>query len=239
LSNRLSKTEVEDGKDLFRYQGWLASTVPPFCEAVLSECQWHKVEAGAPISRGGDAIGGIYGVARGSVGIIPALGTSDAGLIHIDRAPFWYGLQPFLTGEGRQVTVLARSECNTAHVSQSALARVLAEQPVGWQMLLIQQVALNAMSIQAISDLLLPDRDRRCAGVLLRVAGARNLGSSHHLEAPEVHCTHEELAAMCNLSRQTVNDVLKGFERRGMIELGYRAITLLDAERLRSLVEDS
>jgi CRP-like cAMP-binding protein len=235
----VSKPEIENGKNLFRARGWLASTVPPFRDAVLSECQWYKVEANVPVSRGGDAIGGIYGVALGAVGIIPAVGTSDAGLIHIDRAPFWYGLQPFLTGEGRQVTVLARSECIVAHMSQLALARVLAEQPAGWQMLLVQQVALNAMSIQAISDLLLPDRDRRCAGVLLRIAGARNSGSLPQSASFEVYCTHEELAAMCNLSRQTVSQVLQVFERSGMIDLGYRSIQLRDPERLRSLVEGS
>ncbi len=36
--------------------------------------------------------GGMHGVAAGNVGLVPAIATPDAGLIHVDRAPFWFGL---------------------------------------------------------------------------------------------------------------------------------------------------
>ena len=197
---KLSKAEIEDGKSLLRSQGWLISVEPSFREALLSECQWSKVVPRMPVSLGGETTGGMYGVASGTVGIIPAVATPDAGLIHIDRAPFWYGLQPFMSGEGRHITVMARSECVIAHVSKMSLNRILASDSAGWQMLLMHLGELFRISIQTAADLLLPERDRRCAAVLLRIAGARSAGSTAHT----VHCSHEELAAMCNLSRQTI-----------------------------------
>ena len=230
---KLSKAEIEDGKSLLRSQGWLSSVEPSFREALLSECQWSKVVPRMPVSLGGETTGGMYGVASGTVGIIPAVATPDAGLIHIDRAPFWYGLQPFMSGEGRHITVMARSECVIAHVSKMSLNRILASDSAGWQMLLMHLGELFRMSIQAAADLLLPERDRRCAAVLLRIAGARSAGSTAHT----VHCSHEELAAMCNLSRQTIADVLRRLEMRGEAELGYRAIRLINPDSLRRIVD--
>ena len=230
---KLSKAEIEDGKSLLRSQGWLISVEPSFREALLSECQWSKVVPRMPVSLGGETTGGMYGVASGTVGIIPAVATPDAGLIHIDRAPFWYGLQPFMSGEGRHITVMARSECVIAHVSKMSLNRILASDSAGWQMLLMHLGELFRMSIQAAADLLLPERDRRCAAVLLRIAGARSAGSTAHT----VHCSHEELAAMCNLSRQTIADVLRRLEMRGEAELGYRAIRLINPDSLRRGVD--
>ena len=230
---KLSKAEIEDGKSLLRSQGWLISVEPSFREALLSECQWSKVVPRMPVSLGGEKTGGMYGVASGTVGIIPAVATPDAGLIHIDRAPFWYGLQPFMSGEGRHITVMARSECVIAHVSKMSLNRIVASDSAGWQMLLMHLGELFRMSIQAAADLLLPERDRRCAAVLLRIAGARSAGSTAHT----VHCSHEELAAMCNLSRQTIADVLRRLEMRGEAELGYRAIRLINPDSLRRGVD--
>ena len=230
---KLSKAEIEDGKSLLRSQGWLISVEPSFREALLSECQWSKVVPRMPVSLGGETTGGMYGVASGTVGIIPAVATPDAGLIHIDRAPFWYGLQPFMSGEGRHITVMARSECVIVHVSKMSLNRILASDSAGWQMLLMHLGELFRMSIQAAADLLLPERDRRCAAVLLRIAGARSAGSTAHT----VHCSHEELAAMCNLSRQTIADVLRRLEMRGEAELGYRAIRLINPDSLRRIVD--
>ena len=230
---KLSKAEIKDGKSLLRSQGWLSSVEPSFREALLSECQWSKVAPRTAVSLGGETAGGMYGVASGAVGIIPAVATPDAGLIHIDRAPFWYGLQPFMSGEGRHITVMARSECVIAHVSKMSLNRILASDSAGWQMLLMHLGELFRMSIQAAADLLLPERDRRCAAVLLRIAGARSAGSTAHT----VHCSHEELAAMCNLSRQTIADVLRRLEMRGEAELGYRAIRLINPDSLRRIVD--
>ena len=226
---KLAKAEIEEGKDLLRTEGWLSAVEPSFREAFLAECQWNKVAPRTPVSLGGETEGGMFGVALGTIGIVPVVAAPDAGLIHIARAPFWYGLQPFMSGEGRHITVLARSECLVAHVGRPALHRVLASHPAGWQMLLMHLGVLFRTTLQAAADLQLTDSDRRCAAVLLRLAGARHEGSAPQL----VQCSHEELAMMCCLSRQTIAEMLKRLERRGDAELGYRSIRLLNPDGLR------
>jgi CRP/FNR family cyclic AMP-dependent transcriptional regulator len=230
---KLSRSEIESGRRVLRSSGWLSQCEEPFCKTLLAESQWFRVEQGYAIARGGDVIGGMHGVAHGYVGLVPAISTPDAGLIHVDRAPFWFGLQPFVLGSGRQVTVMARTPCIVAHVSQQALTAILKRHPEGWRMLLMQSVAQTYVAIQAMADLLLTDRHRRFGAVLLRLAGARNPGSAGH----PVQCSHEELAEMCNLSRSSIASVLRVFEKEGLVEVAYRSIKICDPNRLRLIVD--
>lgn len=192
-------------------------------------------DPGEQIARGGDADSAMFGLASGSAGIVPAIAAADIGLIHIASAPFWFGLQPFATGEGRQISVLARQKCLVGRIDKQALSQILKDHPDGWRMLLMLVTESSALAVQSAADLLLTDRYRRCGAVLLRLAGARNSGSIPQ----EVFCTHEELGAMSNLSRITVSKILGQFERQRVLKTGYRSLRVLDANRLRSLVDAS
>jgi len=227
--------EVEDAKAKLRAAGWLSQCPAPFQDSILAQSQWLLVEPSLPIARGGDVVGGMFGIAKGEVGLVPAFSTPDAGLIHIDSSPFWFGIQPFLTGKGRQVTAVARTPCLVAHVTQSTLTSILQQHPEGWRFLLTQSVAQTGIAIQAMGDLLLADRFRRCGAVLLRLAGARNPNATPR----DIHCSHDELAAMCNLSRSSLSGVLTLFETQGLTENGYRNLRILDSDRMREMVDAS
>jgi CRP-like cAMP-binding protein len=46
------------------------------------------------------------------------------------------------------------------------------------------------------------------------------------------------LGAVANLSRNSVNRIVKALEAQGLVSVAYRAITLPDPARLRHLVDD-
>lgn len=230
---RVSKREIEEGRVLLRSKGWLSSCPPHFGDAVLSEVQWSLVDPDFPVVRGFDPGGGLMALARGQVGIIPSISAPDAGLIHVERAPFWFGLKSVLSGELSQVSIVARSPSLVGQVSQAAMGRVLAEHPEGWRMLAVHSDGLTTLALQCASDLLLPDPARRCAAVLLRLAGARHPGGY----AQQVQCSHDELASMCNLSRSSISVMLKRFESLTLIETGYRCISVRQPDALRAIVD--
>ncbi len=60
--------------------------------------------------------------------------------------------------------------------------------------------------------------------------GDLRLGTRRVLRVPQ-----EQLAQLLALSRQTVNQVLKDFETRGLLRLAYGEIELLDFAGLRAL----
>jgi CRP/FNR family cyclic AMP-dependent transcriptional regulator len=227
--------EIQKASASICTKGWLTQCPKTFSNAILAKSQWIAVDADQPIALGDEADGGLFGVAEGTVGIIPTIAAADVGLIHIAPAPFWFGLQPFVNGEGRMITVQARKRCVVAHLTKPALAQILKEHPEGWRMLLMCVTQMTALAVQGASDHLLPDQYRRCGALLLRLAGTRKPGAI----AQDVECSQDELAAMCNLSRASVSKVLGHFEEQRMLEVGYRRFRIIDANRLRHMVDAS
>ncbi len=90
-----------------------------------------------------------------------------------------------------------------------------------------------ALAVQALADLLIGDKDRRCAATLLRIAGCRDAG-----DIPvQAGLTQDELAALSSVSRPTVNLVVRRLAARGFISLGYRTIAILSPDKLRRFVD--
>jgi CRP-like cAMP-binding protein len=84
------------------------------------------------------------------------------------------------------------------------------------------------------SDLMIPKSRSRCAATMLRLAG-RRFDSPTMAIAPIIAIARDELAAMANLTRHTTGPILHGFAAAGLVLLGYRTITIHDADALRAI----
>ena len=230
---RIAIDRILNGTAVLQQRGWFSQTPPEFQAVVLARCTWDIFQAGETLIWGGDREGGIFGLAEGSTSVTAANGAADVPPIHIVRPPSWFGLNPLVAGEARNVTVTARSESLVAQVPQHVLAAIMAQHPEYWRLTGLLLVETVAISVQAVADLMLRDNRRRCIAVLLRVADCRNSGDS----LVEADIGQEELAAMSNLSRQTVAPILHELARAGLVTLGYRTIVLPDPATLRTIVD--
>jgi len=86
------------------------------------------------------------------------------------------------------------------------------------------------------ADLLIRDSERRCAAVLLRLGGLR-LAALDDTEPVEVSITQSELAGAVNLSLNSVGTMLHRLKARGLIEPGYRGLTIRSPAALRAFVD--
>ena len=221
----------EDASLLSR-TGWL-SHIPVDCQdAVLDECLCYATNAGQAITHGGEETGGMFGIVSGTVGVYSAVGSSEAPLIHIAGPAFWFGLFPITNGRPRIISVSARTPCVVAQIPQTALQALLDRKPERWRWLNLLSLENAALAVQALADLLISDNERRCAAVLLRVAGCRESGDA----AANASLTQYELATLSNLSRPTVSLVVRSLSARGFISLGYRTITIETPAQLRRFV---
>ena len=95
----------------------------------------------------------------------------------------------------------------------------------------------TSIAMSAADDLLIRDTSRRCIATLLRLAGLRNTSG---LTPPlsEVDVTQEELAYLSNLSRNATGLLLRDLQKRGLIELAYKSIRILNAPALQELVRN-
>lgn len=214
--------------------GWIARGNPEFREAVLARAIWRTAEPGDVIANEGDDIGGLIGVAEGSLaGFMP--GSSAAPVVHIFQAGDWTGHVPVITGKPRRMTTVARTPALYALVTQGDMTRLLARHPIWWREMAVQAEESGELATLAAINLMVPDSASRTAGTLLRLAGY------HPPRWPEVRgdvvLSHDELATIAGISRNTLSKILHEFETAALLETSYRRIRLLDAPRLKALTE--
>lgn len=219
-----------------RQRGWLSRTPADFREVMLARCTILKLNAGEPVYYSGDEVGGIFGVIAGTVEIASRFGNPDAYVVHLAQSGFWMGEAALLAGATRFITAAARTDTALAFVPLSELRALVAANPEHWRYFGMLSLEHNNLATSAAADLLIRNVEHRCIAVLLRISGSRLRGPDNPAD-PVAVVTQEELAAMANLSRNAVGEVLRKLAERNMIELGYRAIYIKSPEALRVVVE--
>jgi CRP-like cAMP-binding protein len=221
-----------EAQQFFADDPWFSGLAPGFRTALVDGAIWQTLMSGEALSHGGDTSGGILGLAEGIANVQPAVGPPDAGIIHLFRAPIWFGLMPLSQGRPRAVSMVAQTQCRVARVPQSRVAAILAGNPAWWQHMYDLALTHFLVATQTAADLHIADSRRRLCAVLLRVANPGEKGGK-----PVVVASQQELATMSNMSRQTARQVLGGLVDDGLITLTYRGVTLNAPDRLRWIVE--
>ncbi len=156
--------------------------------------------------------------------------------MHFARPVFWFGYVPLLAGRPRRLAAAAKTPVWLARVPQAAVTALLDERPEWWRHLMQLAIIYGDVSQNVAADLLIRDSERRCAAVLLRLGGGRFAGPEDK-EPVEVPVTQTELAGAANLSRNSVGTMLHRLKARGLIELGYRGMTIRAPAALRAFVD--
>ncbi len=227
--------DAERGRAVLLARGWLADMPDDFAAAVLGQAHWRRVSAGeAVIIAGGD--GGMCGIAEGTAEVANEFMPSQVPRLHLVHAGFWAGYRPLVLGRPRQISMTARTDMLWAYVPLPAMQRLLADQPGWWQHIAQLCDQNTELAINAWADLTNPSSRARAIAVLLRVAGCRFSDPASH-DPIEIRASHDELAAMAVMSRNTLSLALHDLNKSGEIHLGYRSITLNDPAALRSCLD--
>jgi CRP-like cAMP-binding protein len=206
-------------------RGWLAHQPEPFQRLVFDDCLLQQLERGAPVYHMGDPPGGIYGIAAGALAVSIAPGEVGPYLAHLATVGFWIGEGPFLTGEPRRVGLVAASDCVLMNLPLHTMEQIAADDPMAIRR--FAQIAISNLdlALKVISDLMIPQPDRRIAAVLVRSAGAH--------DEPVVRVSQTELGRLANASRKLVNKALKRFAEAAWVAPHYGAIQILDVQALK------
>jgi CRP-like cAMP-binding protein len=127
------------------------------------------------------------------------------------------------------ICVVSRADARTYLIGDARIAYRVVE-TLGRRLLEIEQ---------RLADAALKHVPARVASLLLQFAkkqiDARNNGGELSAETIEIICTHEELAQMLGIHRETITRTLKEFSRLNYIRLGRGRIALLNANGLLDL----
>jgi CRP-like cAMP-binding protein len=222
---------------ILKSRGWLSGPSAEFGDAILSRCEWGRLEAGAPIQFGGEAQGELIGLAHGIIELRTVLGRADTPLMHLAHPVFWFGFAPIVYGRPRPLAASAKSTVWLARIAQPALTALLAERPEWWRQFVQLALLYGDTAVAIAADLLIRDSERRCGAALLRLAGCRFAGPDD-TKPVQVSVTQDSLAGAANLSRNSVGTLLRRLTGRGLVAPGVRTIAIRARGALRAFVDE-
>jgi CRP-like cAMP-binding protein len=209
--------------------GGLDSEALRHLAARVSERSYKK---GQLIFYQGDPGDALFVVVEGLVKVFVPSEEGDEMVLITLEAPEVFGEVALIDGGPRSASAEALEATTVLMLTRPVLLEVLAEHPsLTDRLLRTLGTSLRRLTEQA-ADLVFLDLHGRMAKLLVGMAEDRGTK-----EGPEVvldlHMTQTDLAGMVGGSRQSVNQILRSFERRGYLELRGRQIRLKQPELLR------
>lgn len=219
---------------------WFAGAPAALRAGLRAAGRVRTLRAGERLFLRGDPADGIYCVLEGAMRVGAASAAGREALLAVVGPAQWFGEIALFDAGVRTHDAYAERDSTLFHVPRAALVALLDATPAWWRafgLLLAQKLRLAFDAIEETA--LLPAAPRVARRLLLLATGygetGRAAGAPH--EARVVHVPQEDLALMLALSRQTVNQILRQFERDGLVALRYGEIEIVDAARLEQHVD--
>lgn len=134
---------------------------------------------------------------------------------------------------GLPIGCWAHSDALVIHVRKQCLARLLDAEPELWRLLGVALLSQQRELLEALVEQTRGGAAQRIASLLYRYSRSPDVSLPCGGQVPQkVPLSQAQLADFLQLSRQTVNEVLRWFSSEGWISIGYRSIAVLDPAAL-------
>lgn len=221
--------------EVFRAGRWFQQLPTGFQEQLVAAGAERRLGKNEVLFSRGDPPSGLFGVVDGAIRITaPALSASTSArdtLLALVEAPMWFGEIAVFDGKARTHDAIAAEATTLFHVPEPALQAILSKEPRYWRDLGLLVTSRLRLMFTALEDVVVLPLGVRLARRL--VWAAERYGEWHDRSSRVLDLKQEQLAAMLSTSRQTVNQVLKDLEARGLVKLAYGTIEIVDLEGLR------
>lgn len=212
---------------------WFGTLTTALQDALIGIAAVRRLGAGEILFLRGDPPDGLYCVLEGTIRIGATSTDGREALLAVLEPVNWFGEIGVFDRQPR--THDARADGNTTllHMPQAALIALLDSTPAllhAFALMLTHKLRLTFTILEETALLPAPERVARRLLLMADGYGDLRLGTRRVLHVPQ-----EQLAQLLALSRQTVNQVLKDLQARGMLKLAYGEIELLDFAGLQAL----
>lgn len=205
-------------------------------ELVVARSRVRTYDKGQVLSAEGSPPKGLFAVLEGQVHLVTAVGTDDEALVYVGEPGFWFGEFGLLAGAPTVVTALAHTTVRALVLPKVQFDLIVDEEPRYYRHFASLIFERYAILLRAFADFqeLTPDvRLRRRLAVLAHLQRLDRAATGPVTLA----VTQAELSRMIGVSRQTLNAMLGRLQQQGLIELGFRKISVLDPGRLGEIPE--
>jgi CRP/FNR family transcriptional regulator, cyclic AMP receptor protein len=215
-----------DVKSILRRTDLLRSAPDEVLDAVATASRLRVFRRGQVVFTRGDPSDTLFVVISGRVKVVVRSADGGELTLTIIQPGGVFGELGIADGGPRSADADALDECQLLLVPLETVQGICAREPPVVQALLNSTTATLRRLTEAASDLVFLDLPRRVAKVLLSLPRGDD-----GVIRPAL--SQEELAHQAGGTRQSINATLRGFERRGWIEVHDRAVSIQQAPALR------
>ena len=172
-----------------------------------------------------------------SCGAEVLVGRSMAQVVTLLEPPHWFGEVALFDGRPRTHDAHAGPATRLLHIPQEKLLTRLSAEPVHWRELgLLMAEKLRLVFVELEEAATLPVA-QRLARRLVQMAGGFGVRGERAaaLHRRSIVVSQEQLARMLSVTRQTVNQNLKGLEGQNVLRLTRGGLEILDWVRLQAV----
>jgi CRP/FNR family transcriptional regulator, cyclic AMP receptor protein len=180
----------------------------------------------------GDPGDSLFVVTEGLVKVFVTSEDGDEMVLVTLRSGDTFGELALIDGGVRSASAEALEPTKVMVLTRPTLLQIMADQPgLAESLLRALGTVLRRLTEQA-ADLVFLDLHGRVAKLLVALGDERGRARDDAVEL-DLHMTQTDLAAMVGGSRQSVNQILRSFERRGYLEFHGRTVVIKRSEELR------
>lgn len=210
-----------------RKGAWFGSLPDALQRLVVERATVRRFLKGEAIIRHGAAAKGMHAVLEGRVHVTWLLEDGTRALIHVGEAGLWFGEYALLASATSVGSVVAATPVRTLRLGVGAFEQLVKEDPRYYRHFAQLTLGRYAMVMRyyAESNWLPAEEWLR---VRLQDLAAMQRSSAGTHGAVEIRVSQAELASLIGVSRQTLSKLLARIAERGLIEVGFRTIRVLD-----------
>ncbi len=179
----------------------------------------------------GDPAEALFVVIDGRVKVVVVNEDGDEMLLVTLQPLDVFGEVALIDGEPRSASAETLEQTRVLVLTRATFLEALKESPAMTESLLRSLGAVLRRLTEQTADLVFLDLHGRVAKLLVGLADKAGDGSAG--TELDLHLTQSDLASMVGGSRQSVNQILRSFERRGYLEMRGRKLVLKAPELLR------
>jgi CRP-like cAMP-binding protein len=207
---------------------WFAGLPPARGAAILAAASIATAPDGGRVYSAGDEPNGLWAVLEGQVRLVGYPAGDLEILVRILGPGAWFGELSTLDGLPRPHDAIAFGAASLLHLSQPAVERLCALNPILFRDLGLLVCANQRAALSFIEQ-------RAGQPVAARIARALLKAADEAGGTGPIPIRQAELASVVGVSRQTLNRGLRKLETAGVVGLGYASIDIIDRPRLARL----
>jgi CRP-like cAMP-binding protein len=224
---------LASARDVMRQSSWLSARPAAFCDELLGRSSLRTLKKGEFVYHLDDSPGMLFGVVTGAVIILVPNGSNGLQAGHLMREGHWFGEASAIHLVNRQVAIEAATDANLLTVPVSAVQGLIRDFPNAMNHFSALVLDSLLVAMRSGADLLLRDLRKRICSRLLTLSGLR-LGENARPEPCDLPITQDQFAAMCGLSRNSVNRGLAELEKDGLCRSAYGRIHIPDLKAIEA-----